>query len=166
MGMAREDQDIGSRVLLNGEWEFAEGEDDTDAPTSGWGRVRVPHRSREFESDPPTSGWYRTTLRVPSAWETGECHIRLDLGRVRHYGRAYLDGQVLGEHYALRAPWRLTLTEVVEPGGEYGLVVYWDSKENADRAAQIIRPRLRQGLAANIQGPPDIRLFEVMEARP
>jgi hypothetical protein len=124
MDVAGENPGIGSRLLLNGEWEFAEGEDGTEAPTTGWGRVRVPHRSREFEPDPPASGWYRTTFRVPSAWDPGECRILLDLGRVRHYGRAYLDGLVLGEHYALRAPWRLTLTDVVEPGGEYALVVY------------------------------------------
>ena len=151
--MARGDQGIGSRVLLNGEWEFAEGEDDTDAPTSGWGRVRVPHRSREFESDPPTSGWYRTTLRVPSAWETGECHIRLDLGRVRHYGRAYLDGQELGEHYALRAPWRLTLTEVVEPGGEYGLVVY-----THNCSGRYAHPRV-EDLSEGAEGALDTRFW-------
>ena len=50
--------------------------------------------------------------------------------------------------------------------GEYGLVVLWESKENADAAAQVIGPRLQQGLAGNVQGPPDIRLFEVIESKP
>ena len=44
--------------------------------------------------------------------------------------------------------------------GEYGLVVMWESKEDADAAAAVIGPRLQQGLAGNVQGPPDIRLFE------
>ena len=46
--------------------------------------------------------------------------------------------------------------------GEYGLYVLWDSQENADAAAAIIRPRLNEGLAGNALGPPDVRLFEVI----
>ncbi len=46
--------------------------------------------------------------------------------------------------------------------GEYGLYVRWDSREHADAAAGIIGPRLQQHLADNVQGPPDIRLFEVL----
>ena len=47
--------------------------------------------------------------------------------------------------------------------GEYGLFVLWESKEDADAAASVIGPRLQQGLAGNVQRPPDIRLFEVIE---
>jgi quinol monooxygenase YgiN len=47
--------------------------------------------------------------------------------------------------------------------GEYGLYVVWDSKENADAAAAIIVPKLQQHLAANVQRPADIRLFEVLQ---
>ena len=50
--------------------------------------------------------------------------------------------------------------------GEYGLVVLWESQEDADAAAQVIGPQLQQGLAGNVQGPPDIRLFEVIESKP
>ena len=50
--------------------------------------------------------------------------------------------------------------------GEYGLVVLWGSQEDADAAAQVIGPILQQSLAGNVQGPPDIRLFEVIESRP
>ena len=67
------------RLLLNGEWEFAEGPDG-DPPTNGWERVRVPHRSREFEDDPPESGWYRTELCLPEDWDAAG-RIVLDLGR-------------------------------------------------------------------------------------
>ena len=47
--------------------------------------------------------------------------------------------------------------------GEYGLFVLWDSRENADSATGIIGPKLQQHLAGNVQSPPDIRLFEVLE---
>ena len=113
----------GDRLLINGEWELAEGPDGT-LPEGGWRRIRVPHRSREFEDDPPDSGWYRTVLRVPLHWTSKDSRIVLDLGRVRHFGRAYLDGEVIGEHYGMRLPWRPDLTDWVRPGGEYELVVY------------------------------------------
>ena len=111
------------RLLLNGVWAFAEGPDGSP-PDGGWHRVRVPHRSREFEDDPPDSGWYRTTLHVPVDWVAEGCRIVLELARVRHYGRAYLDGQVVEEHYTMRMPWRLDITERVRPGDEYELMVY------------------------------------------
>jgi len=49
--------------------------------------------------------------------------------------------------------------------GEYGLVVLWESKEDADNASAVIGPSLQQGLAGNVQRPPDIRLFEVIEPK-
>ena len=112
------------KLLLNGEWEFAEGGDGA-APEGGWRRVRVPHRSREFEEDPPVSGWYRTSLAVPEGWETGDGRrLFLDLDRVRHYGRAYLDGDPVEEHHHLRLPWLIDLTDRAAPGSEHELVLF------------------------------------------
>ena len=113
----------GSRLLLNGEWEFAEGPDGT-LPNSGWKRIRVPHRSGEFETNPPDSGWYRTMLQVPTSWKSKSSRIVLDLGRVRHFGRVHLNGEVVGEHYHMRQPWRLDLSKRVCPGDVYELMVY------------------------------------------
>ena len=110
------------RLLLNGEWEFAEGPDG-GPPTDGWERVRVPHRSREFEDDPPESGWYRTELRLPEGWDA-DGRVVLDLRRVRHFGRAYLDGEVIGEHYGMRLPWRIDLTDSIRPGRDHRLDVF------------------------------------------
>ena len=109
------------KLLLNGIWSFAVGPDE-DPPKEGWTPVRVPHRSREFEEQPPESGWYRTRLQIPEDWPADG--LWLDLGRVRHYGRAYLADEVIGEHYHLRLPWRLDLSALVQPGGEYELIVY------------------------------------------
>jgi len=46
--------------------------------------------------------------------------------------------------------------------GEYGIYVLWDSQENADTAAGVVRPRLNEHLAGNVKAPPDTRLFEVL----
>ena len=114
-----------SSLLLNGEWQFAEGPDGS-APggDGGWQRVRAPHRSREFENDPPSSGWYRTTLHVPVDWDLRDSDPVLDLARVRHYGRVYLGDRVVGEHFGMRTQWRVELRGLVEPGGEYDLLIY------------------------------------------
>ena len=112
-----------SRLLLNGEWQFTGGPDGSP-PAGGWQWMRVPHRSREFENDPPASGWYRTTLRVPEHWDLRGSDPVLDLTRVRHYARVYLGSRVVGEHYGMRTPWRVELRGLVEPGGQYELVIY------------------------------------------
>ena len=46
--------------------------------------------------------------------------------------------------------------------GECGIFVLWDSQENADAAARIVRPKLDAHLAGHIQKPPEARLFEVL----
>ena len=111
------------RLLLNGEWEFAEGADGRP-PVHGWERVRVPHRSREFEAEPPESGWYRCGIHVPADWVEADRRIVLDLGRVRHFGRAYLNGEALGEHFGMRLPWRLDIGEQIDAGSLCELLVY------------------------------------------
>ncbi len=112
-----------NRLLLNGEWEFAVAPEG-NPPQEGWQQVRVPHRSREFEDAPPIEGWYRTTLSIPDNWQTPQHNVVLDLGRVRHYGRAYLNDQFIGEHYNMRLPWCLDLSNQVQAGEVYDLAVY------------------------------------------
>ncbi len=46
--------------------------------------------------------------------------------------------------------------------GEYGIFVLWDSEENASAAAQVVRPRLDEYFAGNVQATPDARLFKVL----
>lgn len=46
--------------------------------------------------------------------------------------------------------------------GEYGIYVLWDTQENANSAAGLVRPRLNEHLAGHAKSPPDARLFQVM----
>jgi hypothetical protein len=46
--------------------------------------------------------------------------------------------------------------------GQYGIFVLWDSQDNADAAAGVIRPQLDEHLAGNVQAAPEARLFEVL----
>lgn len=47
--------------------------------------------------------------------------------------------------------------------GECGIFVLWDTQEHADAAAELVRPRLDAHLAGKVQGPPDARLFPVID---
>ena len=52
-----------------------------------------------------------------------------------------------------------------EDVGEYGIVVHWDSKENADAAAAAIGPRLSKALAEVTEESASMQLFEVYEPK-
>jgi quinol monooxygenase YgiN len=49
--------------------------------------------------------------------------------------------------------------------GEYGIVVLWESREDADNAASVISPRLKPALSGIVKSPPSIRLYEVYEPK-
>jgi hypothetical protein len=46
--------------------------------------------------------------------------------------------------------------------GQFGLVVNWSSRAEADAAAMIIGPQLNSHLSGHLQGALDARLFEVI----
>jgi hypothetical protein len=48
--------------------------------------------------------------------------------------------------------------------GESGLIVMWDSKDDADAEAALIGSWLSQGLQGNVEEPPTIGLFEVIKS--
>ena len=52
-----------------------------------------------------------------------------------------------------------------DDAGEYGIVVHWDSKEDADAAAGVIGPRLSSALAEISEEPASMQLFEVYEPK-
>jgi len=47
--------------------------------------------------------------------------------------------------------------------GDYGIVVLWNSIEDAEAAAPVIGPHLAQAIAKATDEPADIKLFEVYE---
>ncbi|MDA1215798.1 MAG: antibiotic biosynthesis monooxygenase [Chloroflexi bacterium] len=48
--------------------------------------------------------------------------------------------------------------------GSGGLVVMWETQADADARSVVISPKLSQHLAGNTQGPPSIRLYEVLQS--
>jgi heme-degrading monooxygenase HmoA len=48
--------------------------------------------------------------------------------------------------------------------GQYGLYVLWNSQEEANAAANVIRPKLDQHLSGHALRPPEAGLFRVIES--
>jgi hypothetical protein len=46
--------------------------------------------------------------------------------------------------------------------GQYGIYVLWDTQENADAAAGVVRPRLNEHLAGSVKAAPETKLFGVL----
>jgi heme-degrading monooxygenase HmoA len=48
-----------------------------------------------------------------------------------------------------------------ERDGDYGIFVLWETQDDADSAARVIRPVLDKHLSGKVTQPPETRLFEV-----
>lgn len=49
--------------------------------------------------------------------------------------------------------------------GDYGIMVLWETKEDADAAAPVIGPRLAQAISEVANEPANIKLFEIYQPR-
>ncbi len=49
--------------------------------------------------------------------------------------------------------------------GECGTLTLWESKEDAEAAAAILRPKLQEAAGSMLKGPPTVRTFEVYKPK-
>ena len=49
--------------------------------------------------------------------------------------------------------------------GECGTLSLWESKEDAEAAAAIMRPKLMEAAGGILKGPPTVKMFEVYEPK-
>jgi len=52
-----------------------------------------------------------------------------------------------------------------ETTGEYGSLTLWETKEDAEAAAAVMRPKLEQAVSGIAKAPPTRRFFEVYEPK-
>ena len=52
-----------------------------------------------------------------------------------------------------------------ETTGEYGSLTLWETKEDAEAAAAVMRPKLEQAVSGIAKAPPTRRFFEVYETK-
>jgi hypothetical protein len=106
-------------VCLNGIWEKSEGGDPTSVPKDGWTPVRVPEEFGNWERE---SVWYRLQFRIPSQFEGSRA--QLEIGRIRFYGKALINGRPCGESWQPRMPLMADITDLIHPGGTNELHVF------------------------------------------
>lgn len=107
------------RICLNGMWERCEGGRPDRAPASGWKPVRVPEEYGDWARE---SAWYRLRFNIPEDF-AGK-RIELEIGRIRSYGKALLNGAVCGESWQMRVPLTADITPHARAGEQNELLVY------------------------------------------
>lgn len=118
-------------LSLNGTWSFTtdpqeRGErDGWYERTSGFGRqVEVPSAWQLYGRDLlhyTGSAWYYRACEVPAEW-AGQ-RIRLTVGASDYLTRAWVNGQLVGEHAGGYTPFAFDLTEHVRPGATNHVVI-------------------------------------------
>jgi hypothetical protein len=108
-----------ARICLNGVWELSEGGTKDQVPTAGWRAVRVPEEFGDWSRE---SAWYRLRFRVPA--EFAGKRVVLEVGRIRFYGKAWVNGVPVGESWQPRLPLVADVTGAVKAGQENELLVF------------------------------------------
>lgn len=112
-------ESLRARICLNGMWELHEGGTLDRVPAEGWRPVRVPEEFGDWSRE---AGWYRLRFRVPEEF-VGK-RVTLEVGRVRFYGKAFVNGAACGESWQPRLPLVADITQAVKVGGENELLVF------------------------------------------
>jgi len=81
--------------------------------------VRVPEGYGNWTRE---SAWYRLRVEIPENSSSGK--LVLEIGRIRFYGKAILNGQVVGESWQPRNPLVADVTRAAKPGETNELLVY------------------------------------------
>lgn len=76
-------------------------------------------------------GWYRRTFRLPNEWEGKRVWLRM--GGVHRSARAWIDGQMVGEHWGYPAACRWDITPALSGGLEHTLLLAVDSRRHPER---------------------------------
>jgi len=118
-------------VNLNGEWDFAESDEDETARFLETGaypdRILVPFCRESALSGLQRKGfvknvWYRRTFTVPPAWRSPR--IRLHVGACDWESRVWINGEYVGKHVGGNTPFAFDITPHVQRAGENTVVIH------------------------------------------
>lgn len=125
---------------LSGLWEFRL-DPDKQGEAAGWQRslpgtrpIPVPASWNELFDDAAGyfgTAWYQKEFRVDPGWQGRRVFLRF--GAASYRARAWLNGQLLGEHEGGHLPFEFEVTELVDRGGSNRLVVLVDNEQREDR---------------------------------
>jgi beta-galactosidase/beta-glucuronidase len=133
---------------LNGLWQYAIADRDSERPADWHGQILVPFVPQAALSGvgkpvtPDQALWYRTTFDLPADWRASR--IRLNFGAVDWQTTVWVNGVLLGEHRGGYTPFSFDLTEALAAGAEQEIVVrVWDptDKGTQPRGKQALEPQ-------------------------
>jgi len=131
--------------LLSDGWKFIKDDVAVDAPTGPWESVNIPHTwntksadaSGDRKNDPHyKSGyyrgacWYARSLDIPADWKGKRVFILFEAASL--VSKAYLNGQLLGEHRGGVTAFCYELTPVLHYGAANDLRIQVDNSHQED----------------------------------
>lgn len=126
---------------LNGVWEFAETDDETDigylTDKAFPDRINVPFCRESKLSGLERRGfvknvWYRRTFEVPTDWKSSR--IRLHIGASDWKTTVWLNGHRLGEHVGCNAPFAFDVTPHLKSGSNTIIIHAFDDTRSGLQA--------------------------------
>lgn len=132
---------------LNGLWEYAIVQRDTDTPDEFEGKILVPFALESALSgvqkrlSPGQRLWYKCNFAIPQNWKNKD--ILLNFGAVDWEATVYINGVELGTHQGGYDPFSFDISHVLKSSGDQELVVsVWDptSEGTQARGKQVSKP--------------------------
>lgn len=131
---------------LNGNWEYAIQDKDSDAYGGGQGLIRVPYAIQSrlsgvqrhvYENQ---SLWYRRKFEIPQEW-SGQS-VMLNFGAVDWKCKVLVNGTQVGEHFGGYDPFSLDITGALKSGENELIVQVWDPTDTGDQphGKQVFNP--------------------------
>lgn len=137
-------------LSLNGTWRFLPdhfqpaNQYSLQLDDSYWSNIHVPSNWYLQGFDIHGSAWYRYRFSVPKSFANKI--LRLNFDAVDYTADVWLNGQYLGFHEGMFAPFSFTVTDTVKLGEENILAVKVNSPSEANNGAWSLHKRLIKGI--------------------
>ena len=128
---------------LPGGWKFIGQDAGVSAPTGAWTDVTLPHTWNALDAQKGRAGnpglpagyyrgvgWYARMLDVPAAWQGRRVFVRFEAASI--VAKAYLNGELLGEHRGAFTAFCFELTPRLRFGAKNELRVQVDNSAQPD----------------------------------
>ncbi len=115
---------VGSKLCLNGPWQWQPTKDAASIPTSGWEEAVMP-RDVGYEifgrDKSATAAWFKKDIAIPAEWKGKRVAIQFQM--VADFATVYINGKKAGYHAGID-PFEVDLTSNVSFGANNTIAVH------------------------------------------